>query len=511
VTAAQVQALAVLGQVLAALGQSTTSPQTTLNNSLPDCVCKRQWLNTDGLCNISNPNTDHGGIMMSGCPTIDIVSMCEDGATQSYCETTQAHCKQQVGESMTGQGWAYCNPVTQKAQLPKCTCKSRWQNADGVCASSPIWLQGCPTVEQMKMCEENYEEGDQPWCETNEELCYEQENGWLQDGSEDLMVGRGWAYCDPFYQETELPACECEDQWTATAEDCRSGSGGTFYGCPTIRQIQQCEPRYTDSDTQSWCVTTRQRCREQTYSTVNPSEDMRNDSWAYCNPVSQKPEWPVCECKESWFHEELKCADNPLEMHGCPSISQLSQCEYVGRDNQPWCDTTFQDCEQQNYESDGKGWSYCDASTDMGVMADCECENSWYNKEGNCNITGSKGQLMRGCPSLEAIQFCDPSATQSWCDTKDKWCAEQTSENEGEGWVYCEHATQWGTSGESKSDVAGAVAASVVVTFLICALGVLALLYYLRKKAYSHRAGYSQVGAQKLLSDNTQTYGNSDM
>ena len=42
----------------------------------------------------------------------------------------------------------------------------------------------------MQACDPSFDDWAQPWCETNEEECREQENG---PGGSDPMVGEGWA------------------------------------------------------------------------------------------------------------------------------------------------------------------------------------------------------------------------------------------------------------------------------------------------------------------------------
>jgi hypothetical protein len=236
-------------------------------------------------------------------------------------------------------------------------------------------LGGCPTLEQIRLCDPDYDVV-QPWCETNEARCKEQE-----DGPGDTMEGMGWAYCDADTQITELPACECQSSWWASSSDCSSGVGSTFFACPSTKAIQSCDKAYTSDDEQTWCMTTRNRCREQTVKD-DGTEDMvgstmrstflplfcsrsaclcvrvcmcaspdewrthapcthlqRNDTWAYCNPATGVAERPDCACKDNWVHAENKCAANRLIIEGCPSKSVLLRCDYTAEES--WCDTTF--------------------------------------------------------------------------------------------------------------------------------------------------------------------------
>jgi hypothetical protein len=171
---------------------------------------------------------------------------------------------------MYGQGWSYCNADTEKTELPPCTCKSRWANP--VCNGSATFMSGCPSVESMQQCDPTFsEKSGQPWCTTNEDLCHEQE-----DSEDELMVGRGWAYCNPDRQEAELPECECQANWGPDQADCGNHGGEqlTFANCPSLEEISRCEPEFAAGVAQSWCRTTRSRCREQTWNVEHSSEDM---------------------------------------------------------------------------------------------------------------------------------------------------------------------------------------------------------------------------------------------
>mmetsp|Transcript_13781 Transcript_13781/g.35407 ORF Transcript_13781/g.35407 Transcript_13781/m.35407 type:complete len:511 (+) Transcript_13781:98-1630(+) len=479
---------------------SSATPAPTRHQDLPDCVCKDIWVNGDGLCNSSNPVSDHGAISMRGCPSLEVIALCEHEPVASYCETTQALCKQQYGAEMEGQMWAYCNPETNVPELPQCTCKSRWENDE--CSSLFSVMKGCPTIEQLKQCNSSYTDDDQPWCETNERFCQQQE-----DGPGENMVGQSWAYCDSRTQETELPECECKSSWTTHLGDCPNGTAGQrLYRCPTVSQIRQCDPSYTNDDEQTWCRTTRARCREQTVM-ANGNEDMRNDSWAMCNPETNDAELPLCECQATWVHQEGKCEDAPLILEGCPDPKRLLLCDYVVE--QSWCDTTFVACDEQNYESDDEGWSYCNPDTDMGEYGLCECEDTWLNIEERCEAPAGHALKMHGCPTLEALQRCDPDETTVWCETKDDWCKGQVNDQVGEGWYGCGGDSYDSTP--SDSDVGQAIGLSVAVTLALCAIIVAVAVYFVRTyryEIYSFYAGITPLpdSQHKLL---TGTYGES--
>ena len=96
-------------------------------------------------------------------------------------------------------------------------------------------------------------------------LCREQEDNSYTTGTGEEMVNQSWAYCSPFYQETELPACECDESWTVEASTCSGGSGRetTFTGCPTTAKMSECEgsAAYAGAE-QTWCQTTFARYGE---------------------------------------------------------------------------------------------------------------------------------------------------------------------------------------------------------------------------------------------------------
>jgi len=464
-----------------------------LNSSLPDCVCADEWVNFDGLCN-PRWNQTLAGVRMVKCPSLETIQLCDYTAEQSYCYTTQTTCKQQLG-SMEGQSWAYCNDRTEETELPPCTCKSRWANTE--CASSTaVMMNGCPSPEAMAACDPNFDvDDDQPWCETNEPICQQQE-----DGPNELMVGRGWAYCDPEYQETELPECECQQTWSPDAADCTTSVGSTlsFRGCPPLAAISACQDN--SNETQSWCKTTRARCREQTYSVDgNDAENMRNDSWAYCNPSTGDVELPECECLGNWTNADEECEDAPINMKGCPATSELTRCDATV--TQPWCDTTYWACKEQPSASEGDGWAFCNAETGDAEPGECECEAAWYITEGTCgHLTGltagqgiKRGLAVRGCPPLEQIQRCDPTATQSWCDTTEWSCKGQTGEQVGEGYVTCDPDTQRALPGDVNDKVVTAVAVSVVTTLVLVACVVVVAIFLLAKRRRRQMRGFKMM------------------
>lgn len=159
-------------------------------------------------------------------------------------------------------------------------------------------------------------------------------------------------------------------------------------------------------------------------------------------------------------------------------------------------------CDQQNHASDGEQWAYCDPATDMGELAECECEDTWKYREDDCNPwQGGTTKAMKSCPTLEAVQACDPEATQSWCSTKDQFCKEQTGNQIGEAWVYCDPATQGGVpQPTTDTDVGSIVGTSIGVTLFICSCIFLVLCFIYRKWALRHKADYSELSQTKLMS-----------
>jgi len=487
------------------------------DTTLADCECQTSWTHNEYMCNSSQ--SGRRTKTMKGCPSIEDLEQCEYDPQQTWCKTTQDSCKQQVGD-MVDDGWAYCNnwynaddnsgrAYEPQGELPMCTCKSKWSFSEGICAQNPIQVNGCPTIEQIQQCLPNVTDSDQSWCSTNEVLCREQEDNSYTTGTGEEMVNQSWAYCSPFYQETELPACECDESWTVEASTCSGGSGRetTFTGCPTTAKMSECEGSavYAGAE-QTWCQTTFARCREQTYSMVDDSETMVNESWSYCWPDDDgglgKSGWPNCECMDTWSNADDDCArrGNAKVFSGCPTTAELSEC--ASDVTQSWCDTTFMTCEQQNFASDGEQWAYCDTATDMGELAECECKDKWKYREDDCNPWhGGMPRGMKGCPTLEAVQSCDPEATMSWCDTKDQFCKEQTGDQIGAAWVNCDPQTQGGVpQPATDTDVGEVVGNTVGVTLLICACIFFGLCVAYRKYAQRHKADYSELSQTKLMS-----------
>jgi hypothetical protein len=171
-------------------------------------------------------------------------------------------------------------------------------------------------------------------------------------------AGKQWAYCDTDTQLAELPDCECEDTWTpedwaAECPDWTGQSPPSFNSCPTQAELAKCDKKMKTD--QAWCKTKQTRCKQQSNSDIYPS--MINDGWSYCNPTTEAPAFPTCECKDSWTSLEDKCEKEPMIFKGCPSISELKICE--SQVDQPYCETTYHRCEEQNYEAIDDEWVYC--------------------------------------------------------------------------------------------------------------------------------------------------------
>ena len=71
------------------------------------------------------------------------------------------------GEVCSCFGTRFSQPV---GELPMCTCKSTWKFHEGLCAETPMTMNGCPTLEQIHQCMPNLTvtAGGQSWCDTNE-------------------------------------------------------------------------------------------------------------------------------------------------------------------------------------------------------------------------------------------------------------------------------------------------------------------------------------------------------
>jgi len=480
---ASIVAAAFYGLVIC---DSVTAAYSNNASDYPDCVCNTTWHHTEYKCK---------GIhkVIRGCPNLNELAVCENTPIQSWCETTEPICKQQITKELYSQNRVYCDARTQKPQLPKCTCKSSWflnGNESGktgaLCLNKPMTVHGCPSEKKLRVCDPNFKEGDQPYCETNEEECFEQEDDANQNGEK--MVGKGFAYCDRFDNVPVLPSCECKSQWTPpNAAFCSAFSTKTiFKGCPTAGEMKPCQPGTASDATQTKCVTTKNRCLQQTFTEIKKNgQDMVGNSWSFCNVGTKKPEFPECECQTEWQNNKQKCQDDPLNMKGCPSMSEMLKCESKTARSQSHCETTFNTCKQQNYESVGNGWSYCDAETDKAMTAKCECKAMWQNREDQCSDVY---QQFRGCPSIEELQFCEPSITESWCKTMDETCLGQHGNLTGHGRVTCDPLTQMPDNIDN--NVAEIVSTSVGVTMLICSLFILAGVLVYRRWDKNRRLGF---------------------
>jgi len=472
---------------------SATSTSSLDDEHLPDCECEEEWLHQEFKCNSSSPGfIKHGDFL--GCPTLEALSACEVEPQQSWCPTTRNRCKQQDGAAV-GNGWAFCSPKTQDAELPGCTCAQIWLNGQGEnCMNSRNRkrISGCPTVDELKQCDPSYD--GKAWCLTNEARCLEQVDcPDCDEESEHEMEGDQWAYCQPDSQVTEMPDCECEDEWTPNAEDCPGLAVlPTFNQCPSANEMAKCPGMFEGrgSGQKTWCHTKQDRCKQQSESDVFPS--MVNEGWAFCNPKSEEPVFPECDCMEKWENEDGECKHDPLPMEGCPTQGQLHVCDHVSmKSAQTWCETTYKTCSSQNYEAQGQAWVYCDHTTQAAELADCECMDTWaYNEAGSaCAESGVK---MRGCPTAEEMAVCEPKAKNSWCLTKDMTCKQQdaTDGTLGEGWVYCDPMTQ------GAIHVTGSTGLAIGITFfatvLACTAIFLGLLYGYRRYTKQKRAEYTK-------------------
>jgi hypothetical protein len=84
---------------------------------LPPCECKASWTDDSGdgetdMCTAMN------AAHFRGCPSLEEIQRCDVSTTLSWCDTTQMACRDQENEAI-GDGWAYCNPLTQQALPPK--------------------------------------------------------------------------------------------------------------------------------------------------------------------------------------------------------------------------------------------------------------------------------------------------------------------------------------------------------------------------------------------------------
>jgi len=246
---------------------------------LPNCDCGEEgstdWAPWAAECESGASPT------FSGCPTTaEYEKSCgstadDDGTDQPWCKTLQSRCKQQSSSTaysgQVDEGWAYCSPETGIGVLPTCECMDNWLHNEAKCAGSlQLEMAGCPTIGKIGICEFHAQNS---WCDTTYDMCEEQ-------GSKNK--GEAWAFCDAATQEAELPPCECKASWTDDSGDgetdlCTAMNAAHFRGCPTLEEIQRCDP----ATTLSWCDTTQLTCRDQ-------EGEAFGDGWAYCNPETQE-------------------------------------------------------------------------------------------------------------------------------------------------------------------------------------------------------------------------------
>ena len=70
-----------------------------------------------------------------------------------------------------------------------------------------------------------------------------------------------------------------------------------------------------------------------------------NETWAFCTPTvkdnagavvkKEAAVWPTCECRDKWNSTEAEGKDEPWEISGCPTLGELSHCEYVAANLAP--------------------------------------------------------------------------------------------------------------------------------------------------------------------------------
>jgi hypothetical protein len=474
------------------LTTTKTDTVTTTTTTITDCVCQKDWIHEEFKCNSSSPGFIKQGDYL-GCPTLEALSACEVEPQQSWCPTTAATCLQQDGGAI-GEGWAFCSPETQKPELPGCTCAQIWLNGQGENCQSTRNRQrvvGCPTKEELQECDPTYD--GKAWCLTNEAKCLEQiDCPTCSEESEHSMEGDQWAYCDPDTQEAELPDCECEETWVPDKVDCPDLEVmPRFASCPTIEELGKCNKAYkTGFEDEPYCKTKQEKCKQQSKSEVY--DNMVGDGWAYCNPKTEATVLPQCECKAAWNNDDGVCKNDPFPMEGCPTTGQLHICDHTShKASQSWCETTYENCEQQNYEAKGNEWVYCNHVTQESELADCECMDVWtYNEDGTDCADG--GYKMRGCPDLSDIRTCEPRARDSWCLTKDMTCKQQTAADEtlGDGWVFCDPATQGAIRPSDNTSLA--IGITFFVTVMACTGIFLGMLYGYRKYTKRKREEYTK-------------------
>merc|ERR1712166_276411 len=176
----------------------------------------------------------------------------------------------------------------------------------------------------------------------------------------------------------------------------------------------------------------------------------------------------------------------PMEVSKCPSLEDIRKCDI--NSEQSFCETTFQTCKEQNYESEGEGWSYCHPETEMGEYGICECKDYWYNTKEKC-ANFSVGEKMRGCPDLDALRMCEPNRDVSWCPTKSKTCLGQDSDNVGKHVMLCDPNTQ--EAAHIHKDAI--IAASSLATILVMSIGVMIGIYFFRRWLKKNTISYTEL------------------
>jgi len=470
--------------------KTTTSKTTTTKEPIRSCECLQEWTHNEFKCNSTSAG-QVGPTQFRGCPTLQSLSTCELEPKQSWCKTTRDTCLEQEGDA-DGEGWVFCSPISQTPEIPKCTCAQVWLNGDGEeCASSTTRkrTKGCPTLEELQVCNPGYT--GQSWCLTNEKACTEQiDCPECSEESEHEMLGYQWSYCDATTQSAELPDCECEESWTpedwkSECPDWKGSSPPVFNECPTPEQLARCNAASMGET--PWCTTKQARCKQQSASNEQGLPSMINDGWSYCTPEDNKPILPPCECKETWIHDEDRCTDDPLQYSSCPSEGELRKCDPGV--NQPYCDTTYTHCAEQNYEAKDDGWVYCKPDTVEPELPQCECMDLWRYAEPGSDCTAHKTNF-RGCPTQEQLNKCEED-TATWCLTKDEHCKEQreTDENVNQGWVYCDPTIQLGTKGPHH---ARAIGLTFIFTVVFCGCLFIGFMFAYRSYLIQKKAGFSK-------------------
>lgn len=345
--------------------------------------------------------------------------------------------------------------------LPPCECKRSWVHNEYKCNSTTAGgvqgatFNGCPILSELAKCEHSPE---QSWCETKKKKCKEQTSE---------SKGEGWVYCDAANNGApQKPFCTCKSSWKHKEGKCAHSKGGKrMKGCPTLEQLQECEPDMAWPD-QSWCETEEADCFEQ--EDWIDSVDSLNDTmqigegWAYCSPETGHAELPNCFCgspsgEDEWSPDSSDCttvdytSEKPPVFTGCvDAVSFAAKCGQASLNTPgvdlPWCNTIQHRCKQQSSSSEfpnmiGDGWAYCDHATDAGVLPTCDCKEEWTHRSGKCKDK-ELNLKMNGCPTIGKIGLCEFHATESWCETTYDTCAVQPDEDSGEEWAYCSPKTQ---------------------------------------------------------------------